>query len=168
MSGAVDPFAELGLARSFGVDRGAAERAYLMAASRLHPDLAAGDPGAAGRMAALNEARAIVLDPERRAGVLVSLLGGPGGNEERGLPDGFLSSIMQTRMALEEAVEGGDAGEVARWRGWAQGERARFIEEVGRAFEALSRPPRPEELRAIRVTLNAWRYIERMRDQLPG
>lgn len=167
-----DPFTLLGLPARFDLDPAPIEQAYLARAAAVHPDLAGDDPTraaqAAREAAALNDAKATLLDPEARARALLSLLAAgdasPGG---RDLPDGFLMEIMQTRMELESAVAEGDAEAIARWREWAAAERRSYIDRIGALFAGLSQPPNEPDLSTIGRRLNAWRYIERLIEQLP-
>ncbi len=152
-----DPFELLGLPRVFEVDPDQVESAYLRRAADLHPDLAAGNPDATVQTARLNQARGVLLDDERRAKVLLRLLGEPAGDA---LPEGFLMEIMEVRMQIES--EGDDPDARARWRGWADGRRDEHMARVAGFFTASD----PEGLAAIRMELNAWRYTERLIEQL--
>ncbi len=82
-------------------------------------------------------------------------------------------------MAVEEAAESGDAAGLARWRDWVAAERERYIERLGGLFASVREvegaggvggvggaSPPPENLAEIRRQLNAWRYIERMLEQI--
>lgn len=160
-----DPFELLGLPPRFDLDVAALQRAYLIRSAAAHPDLAE-DLAAAADSAALNRARQQLEDPESRADALLARLGGPSREADRSLPDGFLMEIMEVREQLESALAARDPVAVARWHDWATAERVRHIAEVGARFAALSNPPDPASLRQIRQSLNAWRYIERMLEQL--
>lgn len=170
-----DPFALLGLERRFEIDQRRLQAAYLARAAALHPDRFS-DPlaqaEAAERAAAVNDARAALSDPEARANVLLSLMGGPDKDVEKSLPDGFLIEIMETREAMAEALRGGDAEQGRHFQHWADEERTRRLETIGRLFDEAqgsADQARIALLRAIRVELNALRYIERMIEQLdPG
>lgn len=165
-----DPFDILNLPPRFDLDQAEVERAYLARSAALHPDLAANDPEAARAMADLNHARRVLSDPEQRADALLRRLGGPTREQERGLPHGFLAQIMEIRQEIESALAEDDprrcAAERARWQNWARQQRAQAIADVGAMFAALETPPTQDALRAIRVHLNAWRYIERLIEQL--
>ncbi len=165
-----DPFGVLGLAPRFDLDPDEIERAYLARAGALHPDLASGDVDAVDRAArasaALNEARRVMRDAERRAGALLKVLGGPGKGEDKSLPVGFLVEMLETREQIESALDSGDPAQIARWESWAERERERSIELVSGLFKALDESPGPDSLREIRTRLNAWRYIERLIEQL--
>jgi DnaJ-domain-containing protein 1 len=158
-----DPFTLLGLEPRFDLDPAAIARAYLAAVARLHPDLAGGDPDAPARSAAVNRARAILEDPERRAGALLQRLGGPAKEADRSLPPGFLMEIMETREEIEAAIASRSAAEVSRWRSWADAQRLIYQKRIAGLFAAGAGP---QTLTAIRTQLNAWRYIERLIEQL--
>jgi curved DNA-binding protein CbpA len=164
-----NPFDILGLATRFDLTDAEVERAYLTRAASCHPDLV-GDTAtddAARLAAALNDAKAVLLDPESRARALLALLTPKGHTaDERSLPDGFLLEIMETRMAVEEALASGEAAELARWREWAAEERRSYIERIGGLFTVLDNPPADEGLAQVGQQLNAWRYIERMLEQI--
>jgi DnaJ-domain-containing protein 1 len=158
-----DPFAALGVAARFDLDRLAVERAYLNRAAKLHPDVVGDEGDAPVQLASLNRAKATLLDDERRANALVAVLGGPAKEQDKSLPDGFLFEMMETRQQIEAAVASGDAAERSRWQRWAQLRRSEYRERVAGLF---ARAADAGTLRAVRVELNAWRYIERLIEQL--
>ena len=155
-----DPFAALDLPRRYALDPAELDRAYLERAAALHPDVSAGDDDAPRRAAELNHAKRTLEDPERRARALLALLGGPG-KEDRSLPPGFLMEMMETREQIEAAR--GSPAERARWEAWAVDRRGEYEAEVAALF---GRHTEPGVLATIRTTLNAWRYIERLIEQL--
>ncbi|MGH7130588.1 MAG: iron-sulfur cluster co-chaperone HscB C-terminal domain-containing protein [Phycisphaerales bacterium] len=161
-----DAFDILGVAARFDLDLPAVQRAYLARSADVHPDRA----GEAGEQLAaeLNDAKRVLEDPERRAGALLARLGGPSKEADRSLPDGFLMEMMELRESAEAAGASGDRAEVDRWIADAERRRKGHIESVGRAFAAVGAAPTGDQLRAIRRELNAWRYIERMIEQLDG
>ena len=163
-----DPFGVLGLPRRFGLSDSEIESAFLARLAGAHPDLA----GESSSMdaAALTEARATLDDPERRAGALLVLLGGASASEDRSLPDGFLMEMMELREAIEGEIGSGGSGARARWEAFAEERRARHIERVGALFDRLGDAQDPAALGAglgaVRTELNAWRYTERLIEQL--
>jgi DnaJ-domain-containing protein 1 len=161
-----DPFDALGVPAAFDLDRAAIERAYLVRSAALHPDLARADDEAPRKMAALNLARRTLEDPERRAAALLERLGGPSKERDRSLPPNFLAQMMETREEIEGAIASRDPDQRSRWESWAEERRREAIGEVSGLFRRLSNPPAPGELAAIRVRLNAWRYLERLIEQL--
>jgi molecular chaperone HscB len=105
----VDPFATLGIARSFDVDIGAIERIHRELSRALHPDKFVGG-GQSERTAALaramevNEAWRVVRDPIRRAEALLKLSGaGVREGEEPRPNQEFLMDMLEQREALSEA-----------------------------------------------------------------
>ena len=161
-----DAFDVLGLPAQFDLDVADIRRAYLSRAAGAHPDLAEDQDEADIRSAVLNRSKSLLEDPERRANILLERLGGPGKGQDKSLPPGFLMSIMETREAIEQALASRDAAERTKWEAWAQGERAEYQRKVGGFFAACGTSRDPETLRAIRQELNAWRYIERLIEQL--
>lgn len=162
-----DPFAILGVPPRFDLNLGLVQRAYLERSASLHPDLGS-EPsgGTAIDSASLNRAKSVLDDPEQRADALLVLRGGPTREAERALPDGFLLDIMETRERLEDALRSGDRAAAAELEAWAARQRAAHISAVGDLFAALPAAPTPAQLQRIRRELNAWRYIERMLEQL--
>ncbi|MFG0275507.1 MAG: iron-sulfur cluster co-chaperone HscB C-terminal domain-containing protein [Phycisphaerales bacterium] len=167
-----DPFEALGLSRRFDLEARDIRRAWRARAADLHPDRVGALPGGADegeiarRAALLNDAKRTLEDPERRADALLVLLGGPAREDEKSLPPAFLMEVMEIREDLEDAVGAADRERIASHEAWADTRRLALIDEVARAFAALADPPDGDALRDIRVTLNAWRYIERMREQI--
>lgn len=158
-----DPFAMLGLPRRFDIDRAALQRAWLAAAGRLHPDRAESPPDAAAQLAVMNQAMRTLEDPERRANTLHALLGGATKEADKSLPDGFLMEMLELRQQMDEEV--GAEGDAARrrWEAWAAERRN---ERIKRVSELFARGADADALKAIRTELNAWRYIERLIEQL--
>lgn len=167
-----DPFEILGLARRFDLTSTEVEGAYLARAAGVHPDLAdAGDADADARSAELNAARRTLLDPEQRANALLELLGGPRKEQDKSLPEGFLAKMMEMREQMDEARASGDARAMAAWRAWAENERRSYVERASAMFAEVARmagdaPSRPAALAQIRREINAWRYVERMFEQM--
>lgn len=114
----------------------------------------------------MNAARRALSDPERRASTLLAALGGPSKEQDRSLPDGFLAEILETRESIEAARLSADASSRQQWERWAEARRGEFIARVGQMFAALGPRPAGADLKAIRTQLNAWRYIERLIEQL--
>lgn len=162
-----DPFTLLGLEPSFDLDRDSINRAYRVRAAAAHPDLADSDRAATASTdsATLNEARATLADSERRANALLDRLGGPPASDDRSLPDGFLMEMMDVRQRAEEECVSKEGH--AAWEAWAAQRRADAIQAVSEMFSrAMSDGPKSPVLAELRQALNAWRYIERMIEQL--
>lgn len=164
-----DPFAVFALPRSFEIDRATLQRAWLAEAARWHPDRFA-DPvkrrEAEHHSAAINRARVILEDDEQRADALLALLGGPGRSDDKTLPDGFLAEIMQVREELQDAMASGDAQRRTEVQRWADEQRAAHRSRVAELFRRAGGRAGDPALTDIRRELNAWRYIERLIEQL--
>lgn len=164
-----DPFAHLGLERRYSLDPALVRRAYLERSAKLHPDVAGDDPEVEDRAAKLNLARQTLEDPEQRAIALWKLLGGGNGGaagaDDRALPPGFLMEMMEIRERIESELAGGGPGARETWEEWGRQRRAAHETEVARLFDRAS-PGDAATLKQIKLELNAWRYIERMMQQL--
>lgn len=162
-----DPFQILGIPPGFDLDPKRIERAYLTRAATIHPDLVGDDDEAAARSAQLTQARQILDNPESRANLLLMHFGGPSKEQDKSLPAGFLMDVMELREAVELALESGDPDARAEQTRLALAERARYIATLRDLFAAAASGAKtPALLGQIRMQLNAWRYIERLIEQL--
>ena len=130
----VDPFATLGLPRSYDVDLPAVEKTHRELSRALHPDRFV-NAGASERREALsravevNEAWRVVRDPIRRAEALLQLAGAAVGEEKQPPTDPeFLMEMLEQREALSEAKQAKDLARVH--------EMAQAIEGRSRAVES--------------------------------
>lgn len=175
-----DPFAILGLPRTLALTSEQIQRAYLLRMAWAHPDaqsdasadIGLDDNDAASLAAArLNDARQTLAHPERRAIALYTLLvrdaakpepnpdPKPDPKADAALPPGFLMEIMSTREEIESAVAAADRPRIEKWRAWALAQRADYLADVGALLDARN-------FAAAKQQLNAWRYIERLIEQL--
>lgn len=168
-------FAVLGMPLKYAIDRGVLHRQYLSRAAGAHPDgVMADDVDESGyeTIAVLNRARAVLEDPEKRAVELLNVLCARASvvlssAERRTLPPGFLQEMLEVREQMNADLGTGDAAMSARWSQWAGEKRAEHERAVGELFAGLSDDrPDPTTLRRISVELNAWRYVERMIEQM--
>jgi molecular chaperone HscB len=114
----MDPFATLGIARSYDLDVPALEKSYRQLSRALHPDRhTSTTPGekreVLARAVAVNEAWRIVRDPIQRAEALLSL-GGVVLDEGSGSMHDldFLEEMLEQREALSEARRARDRSAV--------------------------------------------------------
>ncbi len=159
-----DPFDLLGIPPAFPVDETRLRQAWLKATARNHPDRAADAEQAHRTLSAVNQAYRTLSDPEKAAGALLTRLGGPSPDQAKALPDGFLMEMLEIRDELEEAKASRDPAKIAKLEAWADEQRGMWIERVSQQFEAHSE--QNDHRDAIRESLNAWRYIERLIEQL--
>lgn len=166
-----DPFELLGLPPRFHLPIDRIQSNWRQRTASLHPDRIARDGGAASeaeiarRAASLNHAKRALEDPERRAWALLRRIApAEAARKDDALPEGFLVEILGVREQMEEARAGG--APLRQFEEWADTQRAIYIRRVGDLFEAVGEQPTADILRALRLELNAWRYIERMIEQL--
>lgn len=165
-----DAFDLLGLAPDYDLAPEAIHLAWLDRSGVLHPDRATGGADHTRKLALLsrlNQARSDLADPARRAEVLLARLGGPPKEQDKSLPEGFLMEMLEVREQLEAAVGASDHSAIVAWEAWANGQREDYQARVREKFAAASAGGR-DLLSEIRAELNAWRYIDRMIEQLPG
>ena len=161
-----DPFDLLGLEPGFRVDAIALRRAWLERSARLHPDRPGAPADAAARLAAVNRAMKDLSNPESRAAALMRRWGEPPTNTSKALPPGFLAEMLEVREALEEAQQSGDRALVEAFEATAAAKRREYIESFGALADRAAPAPSRDDLNAMRELLNAWRYIERMLEQI--
>jgi molecular chaperone HscB len=165
----VDPFATLGLPRSYDVDLPAVEKTHRELSRALHPDRFV-NAGASERREALsravevNEAWRIVRDPIRRAEALLQLAGAAVGEEKAPPTDPeFLMEMLEQREALAEAKQAKDLARVHEMAKAIEG-RSREVEEaLGEGFargEAASLVAKVGELKFYRRFLDEVSAIE--------
>ena len=165
-----DCFERLGLARRFGLERDAIEKAYLERAQVVHPDRFATATGGEQRAAmeasaALNEAYRIVRDPVRRAEYLCKLAGiDVDSNDPRqGAPamsQVFLVEMIERREQLEDArAQGASALEALR-----QGVEDEVDDALDKAVRALDADDPQDAARS----LVERRYLQRLLDEIDG
>ncbi len=138
----MDPFATLGIPRTFTVDLPALEKTHRELSRALHPDRYV-DAGATERRAALskavevNEAWRIVRDPIRRADALLALAGVATGEEARSTasPE-FLMEMLEQREALAEAKQARDLEAVRKMATSVEAQAAEVERALGEGFAA--------------------------------
>jgi len=161
----MDPFATLGIPRTFDVDLPAAERAHRELSRALHPDkfvhaTASERRAALEKAVEVNEAWRVVRDPIRRAEALLRLAGVTVGEGSEPKADpAFLMDMLEQREALAEAKQARDRDRV---HAMAQGIEARQ-HEVERAFaDKLARG----EAASLAGTLGELRFYRRFLDEV--
>ena len=87
--------------------------------------------------------------------------------------DRVVPDIMEARQEMEDAIASGEPAQRKRVEEWVQQQRATYISEVNRLFEKIltkvgddADADAQANVGGVRVQLNAWRYIERMIEQL--
>jgi molecular chaperone HscB len=161
----MDPFATLGIARSYDLDLPELEKTYRQLSRALHPDRhSSTTPGekreALTRAVEVNEAWRIVRDPIQRAEALLSLAGVPVGEEREFVRDlEFLEEMLEQREALAQARRCSDRCAV---ESLAETVRARSTEaerQLSRGLAAGATPP-------LAGTLGKMRFYRRFLDEV--
>jgi molecular chaperone HscB len=167
----MDPFATLGIQRTFDVDLAAVEKVHRELSRALHPDRYVKAP-ASERRAALskavevNEAWRVVRDPIRRADALLALGGAPvderAGNHAS--PE-FLMDMREQREALAEAKAAKDLEAVRKMAAGIE-KRAKEVERELAAAFAGSSDNGPTELKALTGKVGELKYYRRFLDEV--
>jgi molecular chaperone HscB len=163
----LDPFELLGVPCRFSVDEAALRQAFLKASAEQHPDRFV-DPieqaEAVETMSKLTDAYRVLSDPELRAKAMLALSGLELAEDKDKLPPDLLMEVMEVREEMESAIESGDPAELDRLRRWANEQRAGYLGKLGALLdEGLD----AEKAKAVRLELNALRYMQRMLEQMP-
>lgn len=169
-----DPFSLFGLPRSFALDLPGLRKQYLMLSARLHPDRHT-DPldqaDAAELLSRINQAYRTLCDPHARAEVLLQLLGGVAGENDKSLPPELLEEMLEIREAMELASAQGDEQTLRQLHARGVSERDTRLQRISSLFaelEKLASPSHAAVLKQIRLELNALRYFERLIEQTPA
>lgn len=165
MSSLSDPFATLGIARTFDVDLAAAEKTHRELSRTLHPDRYVGASASERRVALakaveVNEAWRIVRDPIRRAEALLELSGvAVGENREPAADQEFLANMLEQRDALAEARSARDLAAVRRLARDVQAELRKAEAELSQGFAR-------GQTRALLGKLGEVRFYKRFLDEV--
>jgi len=164
------PFDILQLPQRYDLDPNAIQQAGLRAMATHHPDRFT-DPvqraAAESKSAQINRAMRLLSNDESRANILLKLLGGPDKEQDQSLPDDFLMDMLETRQNMEQALASQDEEELKSCETWAEQQRTEYRSQIANLFnQIISKKTNDDQRTQIRTLLNAWRYIERMIEQL--
>jgi molecular chaperone HscB len=137
---ATDPFATLGFAHQYAIDKSALDRRYRELQQALHPDRHTSAPASARALTlhkavAVNEAYRVLRDDLKRGEALLQVLGGQV-TEHVADPE-LLMEMMELREALTEARTAAAADEVARLAGVVAKKAEGARSELAAAFTQL-------------------------------
>ncbi|WP_432799422.1 Fe-S protein assembly co-chaperone HscB [Poriferisphaera sp. WC338] len=166
-----DPYSVLGIAKQFNINQNELQRKFIALSAENHPDKFI-DPieqiEAAERSAAINTAYHALKDPEERANILLTVLGGPSKEADNSLPPTLLMEMMEIREEMEEAIAAKNESTLNKLRQWANEERDEYLSLIGPLFAKASNNRLDDATaKQIRLHLNGLRYIERMIEQMP-
>lgn len=163
------PFASLGLAKAFPVDRMALRKRLLNYSRVLHPDFHTTNGAEARELAErntaeLNAAFEILSDDFRRADWIVGSLGGPADSQERQMPPAFLMEVLEWNEVIEEAQGASQDSEefqaLEPLEAQLRQERSEVMDQISDLLTPLPAMHAPE-LIEVRRRLNAVRYLDR-------
>lgn len=163
-TGALDPFAALGLGPRFDLDPAAVRAAYRVRAAACHPDRAA-DPSERSALARasaeLAEAQRILLDPILRGEAVIAALGGRG---PVGPPVGeFLVEMLEIRESIDAAAS--DRGRLEAIYREIEDRSSELRDRLATMLGELAGRPDAERSAGLRVaaeTLGSLRYLQRL------
>ncbi len=162
----MDPFATLGIARTFDVDLAAVEKTHRELSRVLHPDkYVAAPPGerraALEKAVQVNESWRTVRDPIKRAEALFSLAGIAVGetNEPKASME-FLMEVMERREELADARSAKDAAAVRRLAADIEARAAGVERALGTGFANGG------DVNALLPLLGELRYCRRFLEEV--
>ena len=177
-AGMADHYSLFGLEPRYDLDESALHERYVRLSRHAHPDYHVDETPEVQTLhlnvaAALNEAYRTLADPVRRAGYLLTLLGGPSSADDKSVPDGFLGTMMMMQEELEEARESGDQGQIERLRHVLKTQHDGLLRRVSKLFEDLEHAVGCEAVRQdllgeIRRQLNAISYVRKLQSMTDG
>lgn len=140
-----DPFAVLGLPRTYALDLKTLEKSYFEAQRKSHPDQFAGasfaiKQEASQKSAALNQAYVTLKDPLRRAECLLS-------EEEAIIQD---PEFLMQMLEWQDQKERGDLSEAT-----LKAHEDQLLRELERAFEQT-------HFREAKIIVNKLNYLKRL------
>lgn len=167
-----DPFDLLGFDRVFELDEKRLSATFRALTRKVHPDRFATEPDEtrdlASRLCAeLNHAYRVLVDPVRRADLLLVQSGGPTATELREVPGNLLAETMTLREKIETAKESKDSTTIERL---GVEVRARRTGALSRIAATAARLPALDdgEKTGLRKQLNAMRYYDNLLVELAG
>jgi molecular chaperone HscB len=166
----MDPFATLGIERTFSVDVQALEKTHRELSRALHPDRFVGAAPterrtALGKAVEVNEAWRVVRDPIRRAEALFELAGIAVGerNEPRPAP-ALLMEMMEKRESLAEAKAAKDLDAARRLAAEIEGLAREAERALAEGFVAAGGAK--DRLAPLVARLGELRFYRRFLDEV--
>ncbi|MET0384799.1 MAG: Fe-S protein assembly co-chaperone HscB [Polyangiales bacterium] len=170
----MDPFATLGLARRYDIDKAALDRRYRELQQTLHPDRHATASASEraltlSKAVAVNEAYRILRDDYKRGEALLTALGAA--VSDKPADPELLMEMMELREELADARAAGEAAQVARLASAVEQKAAAARGELASAFATLEKqpdqaPPPPAALQLAQSQLARLRYYRRFQDEV--
>jgi molecular chaperone HscB len=170
----MDPFATLGFARRYDLDKAELERRYRELQQALHPDKHTAAASSARSMTLrkaveVNEAYRILRDDTARAEALLAAVGGAahGANLQRPAADSaLLTEMMELREALSDARETQASEQIAELAEQVRAREAQVRTALAAAFAGLPVTPEPAALTHVQGLVSRLRYYRRFLDEV--
>jgi molecular chaperone HscB len=166
----MDPFATLGLPRSYEIDMQELESNYRALQKAMHPDKHVGTSASQRRLslehaAQINDAYRVLKDELRRAEALLGLYGAKNGEGEAADQE-FLVEMLELREALGEAKDARDLASVRALSGQVERQRARAQRELTQVFAELGRRADGAETGRAAALVSQLKYFRRFLDEV--
>jgi molecular chaperone HscB len=171
-----DHFALLGLPHRYAIDADLMKKNYLVLARATHPDFFAGDPEGLAEIlalsAAVNDAYRTLEDPVRRAEYLLLAHGGKDAGQDKRVPPEMLGEVLMLNEEIADAKAASDSAALQAFRTQMADRRVNVLGEIETLATRLtgSGDPQsrgdPQLLDALRLELNAMKYVHNLLAQL--
>jgi molecular chaperone HscB len=166
----MDPFATLGLPRSYEIDMQELETHYRALQKAMHPDKHVGTSASQRRLslehaAQINDAYRVLKDELRRAETLLALYGAPAAAAEAADQE-FLVEMLALREALGEAKDARDLAQVRALAGQVEEQRGQAQRELTQVFAALGQCASAAESGRAAALVSRLKYFRRFLDEV--
>jgi molecular chaperone HscB len=168
----MDPFATLGLAPRYDLDKAELERRYRDLQQALHPDKHTSASSSERTMTLrkaveVNEAYRVLRDDSKRAEALLAALDGANAKPAHEIaPQALLLDMMELRESLAEARAARDAKAVACLAEQVAGREREVRAELVTAFAALAAEAQTEVRERTQALISRLRYYRRFLDEV--
>lgn len=169
----MDPFATLGFAHRYDLDKSELERRYRDLQQSLHPDrntaASASERSMTLRKAVeVNEAYRVLRDDAARAeALLAALSGGPGQPAKRDAADpALLTEMLELRETLSDARELRDAARISQLADQVRSRQRDVSVALASAFGELAAAREPGRLAKVAELVSRLRYYRRFLDEV--
>jgi molecular chaperone HscB len=167
----VDPFATLGFARQYAIDKAQLDRRYRELQQALHPDRNTSAPASERALTlqkavTVNEAYRVLRDDQKRAEALLQTFGAT--LAEQSADPEMLMEMMELREALSEARAAREVATVTQLASTVRDKADAAQRELASAFAAIESKsaPRDASLAAAQTLLGRLRYYRRFQEEV--
>ena len=167
----MDPFATLGFAHRYDLDKSELERRYRELQQSLHPDrntaASASERTMTLRKAVeVNEAYRVLRDDTARAEALLAALSGADGHKRDVATPALLTEMMELRETLSDAREVRDAQQISQLAERVRKREREVCAELAGAFGELAAARGPAAHARVAELVSRLRYYRRFLDEV--